>query len=287
MTDLDDSRRARRAALAAASSSTTARPSRLWGVVGLLGELLVTMGVFLLLFVAWQLWWTDIEAGRSARATVTSLREEFTKPLPAPDPAPSQTTVAGGVIEGRAFALLTIPRLGADWVQPVMEGTDLDTLSGGTGHYRDTALPGEVGNFAMAGHRTTWGRPFHEVESLVVGDRIVVETRDRWEVYAVTSHRIVDPGDVQEIAPSPDSPGAAPTVKLLTITTCHPKYSAAQRYIVHAQWVEGYTREQGLPASVLTPPSSAAAAGPQIGLTQPPAGITQQQASLTQPQGEL
>lgn len=198
--------------------------------------------------MAWQLWWTDVEAARTTHTTVTSLREDFDKRT-APDPM-----AANGLIEGKAFALMHIPRFGKDWVEPVMEGTDLGILSGGLGHYSQTALPGAVGNFSVAGHRTTWGRPFHDIETLVEGDKIVMETRDSWDVYAVVSHAIVEPTQVDVIEAVPGQPGVEPTDKLLTLTTCHPKFSAQQRYIVHAKWVESHTRADGLPAAVLKAP---------------------------------
>ena len=236
-----------------AQARADARVARGWSVVGIVGELLVTAGLLLMLFVAWQLWWTDVEAGRTVDHEVTTLRHSFDVGQ-APDPkAPD------GLIEGETFALLHIPRLGADWVYPIKQGTDLSILSGGLGHYVETAPPGEVGNFAVGGHRTTWGRPFHDIETRVEGDRIVVETGATWEVYAVTSHEIVSPYAVEVIAPVPDQPGEAPTKAMLTLTTCHPKFSAEQRYIVHAELLETRTREEGLPASVLAPPSAALA----------------------------
>lgn len=237
-------------------------PSRslAWGLVSVLGELLVTIGVVVLLFVAWELWWTDIEANRSAEATTSSLTQSFA--APSGESSGSETVpdakTPGGLIEGRAFGLMHVPRFGADWIRPIFEGTDLGTLAEGLGHYPTTAAPGAVGNFAVAGHRTTWGRPFHMIETLVPGDTIVVETRTGYDVYAVASHEIVLPTRTEVIAPVPDNPGAQPTEAWLTLTACHPKFSAKERYIVHAKLVKTYTRDEGLPANVLAPPAAAA-----------------------------
>ncbi len=200
-------------------------------LVGWAGELLVTLGVLLLLFVAWQLWWTDVVADRAASQVVDELQDDFGRGVGAggtADPADVPP------LPGDAFALMYVPRLGEDWVRPVFEGTDLAVLAKGVGHYSGTAVPGEVGNFAVAGHRTTWGRPFHDIDLLRDGDRVVVRTADHVYVYAVTGHEVVLPTRVEVVAPVPDDPGAAPDAAVLTLTSCHPRYSATERYVVHA-----------------------------------------------------
>lgn len=220
------------------------------GALGLLGDLFVTAGVLLLLFVGWQLWWTDVTANRVQAATVHELTREFSTPgATGVTPEP--------VAFGKAFAIVRIPRFGAQYARPVLEGTSHDILDEGVGHYVGTAAPGAVGNFAVAGHRTTYGRPFHDIDTLVPGDLVVVETRATYSVYAVKRHVIVAPTAVDVIAPVPEHPGVQPTVAWLTMTACHPKYSAAQRYVVFAQLVHVYPHAQGLPAGTLTPPKGA------------------------------
>jgi sortase A len=229
--------------------------------LGLIGDLCLTVGALLLLFVVWQLWWTDVTAGRAQAATVHELSRDFAASDPAPGPStPRPTTAPATVPEpavGKAFAVLRVPRFGADWVRPVIEGTGHDVLQRGVGHYRGTAMPGAVGNFAIAGHRTTWGRPFHDIDRLRAGDLVVVETRSAYSVYAVRSHLVVDPTDVQVITPVPNRPGARATSGWLTMTACHPKYSAAHRYVVFAQLVHTYTHGAGLPPGTLTAPKAA------------------------------
>ncbi len=215
------------------------------------GDLLVSAGVLLLLFVAWQLWWTDVTANRDQSATVRRLDREFAGPLSGKPAAPSGEHPAAAPF-GKAFAILRIPRLGSDWARPVLEGTDHDILGQGVGHYTGTALPGAVGNVALAGHRTTYGRPFHDIDTLVPGDRVIVETRAAYSVYAVQRHVIVAPTDISVIAPVPQRPGVPPTERWLTLTACHPKYSAAQRYVVFARLVGTYPHGQGLPAGTLS-----------------------------------
>lgn len=217
-------------------------------VVGILGDLLVTAGVLLLLFVGWQLWWTDVTSNRVQQGTVQALTRDFAA---APGSGVEQPKP---VAFGQAFAIVRIPRLGADYARPLLEGTDRDTLEKGIGHYRGTAAPGAIGNFAIAGHRTTYGRPFHDIDRLRPGDVVVVETRTAYSVYAVKRHEIVTPTDVRVIAPVPDKPGAKPTQRWLTVTACHPKYSAAQRYVVFAQLVKTYSRADGLPVGTLASP---------------------------------
>lgn len=217
-------------------------------LVGWTGEVLLTAGVLLLLFAAWQLWWTDVASNRVQAHTVSTLEEGFAE---APTPG---DTVPQELSSGEAFAIVRIPRFGADYARPVLEGTSRDTLEEGVGHYAGTALPGEVGNFAMAGHRTTYGRPFHTIDTLEVGDTVVVETEDGFSVYEVSSSEIVLPTDVEVIEPVPGEPGVAPEVAMMTMTSCHPKYSATERFIVHGTLLESVPRADWDPATWLSPP---------------------------------
>ncbi|HSF26542.1 MAG TPA: class E sortase, partial [Actinomycetes bacterium] len=145
------------------------------------GELLITAGVVILLFCAYQLFWTNVTAGHATDQVVSALRQQWTQP---PAPAPTGPSAAGpttapvppSVPLGDALALMHIPRLGADWVKPVVQGVDLPDLARGLGHYPKTAGPGEVGNFAVAGHRATNGEPLRDIDKIKPGDTIVVET---------------------------------------------------------------------------------------------------------------
>ena len=229
-------------------------------LVGALGEMFITFGVLLLLFVSWQLWWTDVTANHDQAVTTQALERGFVQGRHGggvPDKGPLATLK--NVPFGEAFAILRIPRFGADFARPVLEGTDHDTLIKGVGHYRGTAMPGVVGNFAVAGHRTTYGRPFHNIDLLRNGDFIVVETKVSYVVYAVARHVIVTPNHVEVIASVPQRPGVQPTEAWMTMTACHPKYSASQRYVVFSRLVRVIPRENGLPASFMALPSGAVA----------------------------
>jgi sortase A len=231
--------------------SASRRRSAAAAAVGVLGEVLITLGVLLGLFVAWQLWWTDVIAERAQSGVIDELAWEpfvYTGPMPTPitatptpeavDPVrrdmPPPTMAEPAHLT--TFATMYVPRWGLDWVSPVSQGTSksdvLDVL--GVGHYEGTAMPGGIGNFAIAGHRTTYGKPFNRVEELVIGDPIVIQTETNWYVYRVSSTQIVLPHQVEVIAAVPGQPGVVPTEAFLTMTTCHPMYSARERFIVHA-----------------------------------------------------
>ena len=218
---------------------------RVRGLVGLLGELLVTLGVVLGLFVAWQVLWTDVVADQEQAATITTLENRFSaEPAqpPASEPEP---------LEGDAFAIVRIPRFGADYARPIYEGTDRATLQRGVGHYPDTALPGEVGNFSIAGHRTTYGKPFSRIAELRQGDLVIVETAESFFLYRVYSDQIVVPTQVEVVLPVPGEPGQAPTEALLTMTSCHPQFSSRQRWVTHARLERVLDRADGLPEELL------------------------------------
>lgn len=214
------------------------------GIAGLLGELLVTIGVVLLLFVGWQLWWTDVVSDADAAQVVAQLQQQ------ADGPGEGWVQPKKAKL-GDAFAIVRIPRFGANFARPLYEGTTRDVLQRGVGHYVGTALPGEVGNFAMAGHRTTYGKPFNRIAELKQGDAVLVETRDTWFVYRVTGHEIVPPNQVSVLLPVPNEPDAEPTAAVLTMTSCHPEFSARERYVVHAELEQTYPHAKGVPADVL------------------------------------
>ncbi|MBR7742554.1 class E sortase [Phycicoccus sp. BSK3Z-2] len=211
-------------------------------LVGGLGELLITAGALVLLFVAWQLWWTDVVAERDQERIVQALADDFASGgtgLP-----PEVADAYPDLDEDAAFAIVRVPRFGEDYARPVIEGTGRPVLELGVGHYDGSADPGEVGNFAIAGHRTTYGRPFHTIDALREGDRVIIETRPEVFVYEIESSEIVRPWETQVIQPVPDDPGAAPEEALITMTSCHPKYSATHRYVTHGRLVETVPREQ-------------------------------------------
>jgi len=229
--------------------------------MGVTGEVLVTAGVILGLFVVWQLFYTDVLSSRTQNAALENMDfvEDFHVPpvtvsggvFSAADPdvpielipdelkvyTPDGAPIAAEPPAPESFGRLWVPRWGSDYVKPISQGTDrritLDEL--GIGHYQGTAMPGEVGNFAIAGHRTTYGKPFADVDKLAVGDALIVQTEEAWFVYRVTGSEIVLPHQVEVIAAVPNEPGATPTEASITLTSCHPRFSAAKRFIVHGE----------------------------------------------------
>jgi len=160
------------------------------------GQLLITAGLVILLFAAYELWGTGLSTDN------------------------------------------TDPRV-------IVEGVQLSDLARGPGHYLDSAMPGQVGNFAVAGHRATHGNGFMQLNTLRAGDAVVVETRTTWFTYRVTTSELVLPTQVSVVDPVPDQPGATPTQKLLTLTTCDPWYSATHRLIVHGVLASQHAKTNG------------------------------------------
>ncbi|MDN4483424.1 class E sortase [Demequina lignilytica] len=223
--------------------------------LALVGELLIIAGAVIGLYVVWQLYYTDVIADREQQEVLDGLDWAYTPdsgPITAASSAPEEGPAVLGpgemlsaetapVMEepefGTTFATMYVPRWGTDYVKPISEGTTrreiLDVL--GIGHYEDTGMPGAFGNFAVSAHRTTYGKPFNRIAELQEGDALVIQTEDTWYVYRVTDHLIVLPTQVEVIAPNPYVIGGEADGRYITLTTCHPMYSAAERYIVHGE----------------------------------------------------
>ncbi|OZG49068.1 class E sortase [Bombiscardovia coagulans] len=208
-------------------------------VAGIVGEILATLAILCGLYVVWQLWWTGIQSQHtqyetlkatswSAPASPTGGKEKVAPEQTGPMPVQPQNVKRGDLV-----AQLYIPRFGATWERNVVEGTSADLLAyGGIGHYSQSQMPGQTGNFALAGHRAGYGEPLSNVDKLREGDPIVVRTQDYWYVYHYTNKKIVDPSEVSVIAPNPEHPEEEATKAAITLTTCEPKYAtAAHRWI--------------------------------------------------------
>jgi sortase (surface protein transpeptidase) len=212
------------------------------------GELLVTVGVVLLLFVVYELWVTDLLNAQAQTKLDQSLHDQWGTSAPAAVGA----TDHGPFAVGQAFAILHIPRLGADYHRVIVEGTEQDQLAQGPGHYIGTAFPGERGNVSLAGHRVGRGSPFLDLDAMRPGDPIIVETRTSWFVYRVLGdaasgnvgadpsgipgQEVVLPTNLSVISPTPGAAATAPpSGSYLTLTTCHPRFSARQRLVIHAK----------------------------------------------------
>jgi len=225
---------------------TPAKPSRYLAIAG---RTLLGISLLIALFLFYQLFVTDFINSRSQAAAADELvvalaqrRDDLASPSTTTPPSTSTTVQVVGLPElmvepeapvGEPFARLIIDRIALDAV--VFEGVDRTTLKSGPGHMPGTPLPGQPGNAVISGHRTTYGRPFYELDLLVVGDEIEVETALGISTYSVREILIVAPTDVWV---ADNIEGA-----WLTLTTCHPRFSAAERLIIQAELVDGPNHE--------------------------------------------
>ena len=213
------------------------------------GQTLMTLGFVVLLFCVYELYVTGWSTARDQARLGDDLRSTWAEPPPRPQQGEPET-VPVSLDLGQGFAILHIPSL-ADydpWV--VVEGTSPDDLKKGPGHIPGTALPGEVGNVVVSGHRTTYGAPFSRLDELEAGGQIVLETRNRWFTYTVQDKSIVAPTAVEVTFPVPGDHAAQPVDRLLTLTTCHPKYSAKQRLIIRAILTSASDKDDGPPPAL-------------------------------------
>ena len=238
-------------------------------VVGGLGELFVTAGVVLLLFVVWQLGYVGVVDGNKQAGVVSALEQDFSRTphggatngtspgTPAPTSGPPLDS--GQLQDGSVFGIVRIPRLGGPtWAKPVYQGVGLDVLAKGLGHYGTTQLPGEVGNVAIAGHRAGHGNPLIDIDAIRPGDVMIIETREAWFVYRAVRQEIVEPTRIDVLAPVPGQPGVTPTEAWFTLTSCNPRYGSTERYIVFAKFEQKIPHDQALPADLLADPATKA-----------------------------
>jgi sortase A len=255
------------------------------------GQTLITLGVVVLLFVVYEVYVTDL-FGAQKQAEATSAIDQVwanaeseqtdTVVVQNPDQLvtdPRQRTPNYEASLGQGFAKMYVPAFGADYVFTIIEGTDPDDLYIGPGHYTDTQLPGQQGNFAVAGHRVSKGAPFNDLGLLASCDAIVVETQDDWFVYRVLpmaeetatwadtprahcdgvgvqtgaydgvyGREITVPSDYAQVLPVPhvnSTAVPADAERLITLTTCHPQFSDAERMIIHGVLVKSYAKSPG------------------------------------------
>lgn len=241
--------------------------------VGNVGKTLIAVGLLMFLFVGYQLYGTGIETAAAQSALEDEFAqqlEQFDAPTfqqvdsgeplpvdapavdavadaapdvepdtgapaftPADDAAPvdavpvSAQIIPNDLENGDALARIEIPRIGVNDI--VVAGVETGDLKRGPGHFPDTPLPGQLGNAAIAGHRTTYGQPFRNVDQLQNGDEIRVTTLNGVFVYRVTGQRIVAPSEYQVVATTD------PTKANLTLTSCHPVFTARQRIVIFSE----------------------------------------------------
>ncbi|MGW2565602.1 class E sortase [Streptomyces sp. NPDC001537] len=212
-----------------------------------IGEVFITTGVLMLLFVTYQLWWTNVRAHEAADKEASTLQNDWASGKRAP----------GEFEPGQGFAILHIPEL--DVVVPIAQGVSNKQVldKGMVGHYSEgrlkTAMPdAKTGNFALAGHRNTHGEPFRYINKLKKGDEVVVETQDEYFVYKVTSTLpVTSPSNTSVIAPVPPQSGFTKPGRYITLTTCTPEFTSKYRLIVWGKMVEERPRSKGKPDALV------------------------------------
>ena len=223
------------------------------GTIRTFGELCITAGMVLILFVVWQLVWTDIEANRDNEVLADKLTQDWSNQDPNELPAdPDEPIVADPVDKNNAFGIFYIPRFGDDYYRTVAEGVDLEPVLNrmGVGRYPNSAMPGEVGNFSIAGHRVTYGKPLNQIAQLRPGDEIVVQTKDGFYTYTFRNFDIILPDAVDVLAPVPSEPDFKGKDRVLTMTACNPMFSARERYVAYAELTEWTPASDGAPETI-------------------------------------
>lgn len=234
-----------------------------------MGELLLTAGVLVLLFIAWQMWIGDLIIGAENNAKGAALSAQWAdEEVPAPPLAEDED---GGTVQtlpvlshpadAEIFANMRIPRFGDDYNVNIAGGTSrertLDRI--GIGLYTQSKMPGEMGNLSLAGHRTTWGKPFNRIDELRLGDAIVVETREGWFTYRFRNLQYVKPSAGDVLLDVPQMPETPAGDRLITLTACSPLYSLAERIVAYGVFESFQPRAEGPPPALTDPPPPPAA----------------------------
>ncbi|MFJ8138635.1 class E sortase [Streptomyces sp. NPDC096013] len=212
-----------------------------------IGEVFITTGVLMLLFVTYQLWWTNVRAHAQAGSEASQLQNDWASGKRAP----------GEFSPGQGFAILHIPKL--DVIAPIAEGVSNKKVldKGMVGHYSEgalkTAMPdAKTGNFALAAHRNTHGEPFRYINQLKPGDEVVVETQDTYYVYKMTKTLpVTSPSNTSVIDPIPKGSGFTKPGRYITLTTCTPEFTSKYRLIVWGKMVEQRPRSKGKPDALI------------------------------------
>jgi sortase A len=207
------------------------------------GELCLTAGVVMLLFIAYLFWGTAWQASNAQHAFANQLNKQWAQPAPSSGRARLRPD-AIHLVTGQPFAFIRIPAFGKNWRFTIVEGTTLAQLNVSPGHVPGTQLPGQLGNFAVAGHRVTAGNPFWSEPSMKNGDLVYVETRANTYTYRVIGKRWVSPGDLSVLDPVPGHPHARPTRRLITLITCDPAWTGTHRVIVTGVLIRAQPRAQ-------------------------------------------
>ncbi|MER5213945.1 class E sortase [Streptomyces sp. NPDC002838] len=229
-------------------------------VIRSVSELCITVGALIVLFVVYVLFWTGVKADHVMDDQIDQLQDQWSqgavRPTTSADPARQPGAHAeppkpAPYESGKPFAIMYIPRLGFTWNKPVLENTATSTLKKGLGHYAHTAQLGQKGNFAVAGHRRTYGDPFKDFPELRRGDAVVLTDGTTWFTYRIDKgpYKTV-PSDIEVIDPVPRKSGYTRSGRYLTLTTCDPEWGHSHRLIVWAHLDSTQPVEAGKPPAL-------------------------------------
>jgi sortase A len=226
-------------------------------VVRTVSELCITVGTLIVLFVVYVLFWTGVRADGAMQHQIDVLQDQWAKGSVQPSASGEPGGGSAGAGHpapykyGKPFAIMYIPRLGFTWNKPVLEGTGTSVLKKGLGHYARTAQLGQEGNFAVAGHRRTYGDPFKDFPKLRTGDAVVLTDGTTWFTYRIDKgpYKTV-PTDVEVIDPVPRKSGYTREGRYLTLTTCDPEWGHSHRLIVWAHLDSTQPVETGKPQAL-------------------------------------
>jgi sortase A len=227
------------------------------------GELMIALGILLASYAIYELWYSNLESRAAGQELAAELQRQWQLGQPT-DQTPAATngtqtqtqtnstpnsTALETTPPPKPIALVYIPKLKADvWQTPLMPNVSDPALALGLGHYSTTAQPGAPGNFAIAGHRATFGEPFARIERLQPGDEVIIQTATEWHVYRLIADRIVQPSENWVLAQAPKIPELAQAPNIITLTTCEPRFNSTERWVWFGELVET------LPAE--TPPAA-------------------------------
>ncbi|GHF26390.1 MULTISPECIES: class E sortase [Streptomyces] len=242
-------------------------------VVRTLSELCLTVGTLIVLFVVYVLYWTGVRADHAMDGEIGRLHEQWSaapsppaestaapQNRPSPQPrrgaagqpgAQERQSAPQAYRDGAPFAVMYIPRFGPGWAKPVLEGTGTELLKKGLGHYDRTAAPGTTGNFAVAGHRRTYGDPFKDFPELRPGDAVVLTDGAAWYTYRLDTRPYTTlPDDTAVVDPVPAHSGYRGPGRYLTLTTCEPEWGHSHRLIVWGHLEDTRPVEEGKPKAL-------------------------------------
>jgi sortase A len=238
--------------------------SKLMWVTGVTGEVLVTAGVLMGLFLAWHLILNDSIQGNLQNQSASALAQQWQDPKPSAEdqkpavavvnPSNEEPPVTVSPAEGEAFALLYVPRFGPEYVRTIAEGVDVEKVLNsrrlGVGRYLESDQLGAYGNFALAAHRTTFGAPFGDIGELRIGDHIYVEVPEGWHAYEFRNLEYVWETDVKVLNSFPKLRQEVPGARVITLTSCHPKFTVSERVIAYGLYSGWYPRAGGPPDEI-------------------------------------